>query len=712
MITELIKFVPWLIFILGFFVYYFFLKNNINFSTHRAIFIAGLFWVFLIQAEGIFLGPYSRMEWGDGGRLFVGYFPWLASEGGDNFLLSFMGGIDRYGVGRIGGEFFSLRLILLEHLPFWLVIVLFRLVVPLVALFGVYFFSTRLLRCQPQLAFSLGALYAVGYDFTATLTFLYGISLAGIPLLLYLLFSGQNNLRSWACLFFFGIAYIGTSDPIYWMPALWITIVLFHTWILPKSKSFAYGGLILFTVFWLINYAETIYAFLLLLPYSARGSTLVSSSSLWSQIDWLMGPIFRYNHPGPLFLIPLIITLSIGIIYKSRISIYAAFTSIILAFSSAVLIHISWDQIGLDFLNTYRWYWEYIALCVVILAVASCSEVFRRVSKGDRLYHFVTATIISLAVAMTGVLKIETLLQTLTRGNLEYLTKIPNLLMPTWQKDFDARVVSLPGLIDVNSIVNYGFETYDGASTLVLSNLYNFWTQVTLDGPKISREELGFGLNSSFISCFKPLDIDLIADINMLRLAGVGYLFSYCPLLSAHLEQIDGPTADRQRSSLKNLLHSPDPVRVYEIKNSLPRAWWANRVVYQPEIDNGVVFTEKFKSYVLSGAAIVNSLDLISHELNSIKVPVEMRRKKNSIMVLTYGQGGVLLLNQSWLPWWSAETNTGKVLKPYKANLIHMALLIPDGTDSIVLRYQRPLFFNSLKNFFCQLISRSENCLF
>jgi len=135
-------------------------------------------------------------------------------------------------------------------------------------------------------------------------------------------------------------------------------------------------------------------------------------------------------------------------------------------------------------------------------------------------------------------------------------------------------------------------------------------------------------------------------------------------------------------------------------------------VVYQPEFDDGVVFTEKFKSDVLSGAAIVNSLDLISHELHSIKVPVEMRRTKNSIMVLTYGQGGVLLLNQSWLPWWSAETNTGKVLKPYKANLIHMALLIPDGTDSIVLRYQRPLFFNSLKNFFCQLISRSENCLF
>jgi hypothetical protein len=461
-----------------------------------------------------------------------------------------------------------------------------------------------------------------------------------------------------------------------------------------------------------MNYAETIYAFLLLLPYSARGSTLVSNSSLWSQIDWLMGPIFRYNHPGPLFLIPLIITLSIGIIYKSRITIYAAFTSIILAFSSSVLIHISWDQIGLDFLNTYRWYWEYIALSVVILAVASCSEVFRRASKGDRLYHFVTATIISLAVAMTGVFKIETLLQTLTRGNLEYLTKIPNLLMPTWQKDFDARVVSLPGLIDVNSIVNYGFETYDGASTLVLSNLYNFWNQVTLDGPKISREELGFGLNSSFIQCFKPLNIDLIADINMLRLAGVGYLFSYCPLFSAHLEQIDGPTADRQRPSLKNFLHTPDPVRVYEIKNSLPRAWWANRVVYQPEIDSGVVFTEKFKSYALSGAAIVNSLDLIGHELHSIKVPVEMRRTKNSIMVLTYGQGGVLLLNQSWLPWWSAETNTGKVLKPYKANLIHMAFLIPDGTDSIVLRYQRPLFFNSLENFFCQLISRSDNCLF
>lgn len=700
MITWLVQIGPWVLFIFSLFGSLHFLSQTTKVPNRGALIIMGVVWVCLVQAEGLFFGPFSRLEWGDGDRLFTGYFPWLAEQGDSIFLMNLMGGVDRYGLGRIGGELFSIRLILLQYLPLWAVIALSRLIVPLVALIGIYLFSRRLLRCPIPLAFALGALYAVGFDFTATLTFLYGISLAGIPLLLYFLFSGKNDVRSWGLLILFGIGYIGTADPIYWLPAIWVTVVVVSCWTRPRSKSFICYGLVIFTVFWLINYSELIYAFWLMLPWSARGTTPLYASSLWSHMDWLMSLPLGYNHPGPLFTIPLLFALTVGIWGKSRTPLWAALTSLLLGFSVLLLARVPWDQLGLSFLTTYRWYWEYAALSIALLAAAAAGGALRGTSSFKLTSDIATAITVALAVAMTGVLKIETLLQTMTRGNLASLTDIPNLRTPQWRQDTQARVVSLPGLIDTNSMVNYGFPTYDGGATLVSGAVNTYWNQVMLEDPKNSREALGFGFHEAFNQCCDPLEIDQLVDVNLLRLAGVRYLLSYRPIISVHLMQVDGPADVKQPRKLRDIFGSPAPVFVYEVDKPLPRVWWASQI---RALDQGASIDETFrllKTYALAGAAVVSPNDALNLEAAQAKGPVEIKMVQGGIDLLTNGQGGTLLINQEWLPWWTATTNFGEILKPYKANTIHMALSIPSGTQSVNVRYQRPLFRDLILDFF------------
>jgi hypothetical protein len=229
-------------------------------------------WVALVQGDSLLLGPLARPEWGDGEQLFTGYFPYLARAQG-TFLHDLAGGVDAQAVGRIGGEFLSTRRALAGALPLWVSIVGLRVLVAVVAMAGVWLFATRVLDCPRPAAMALAALHAVGWDFTATLTFLYGLSLAAIPLLLYLLFTGTGRLRDWTAWLVAVLAYVSLADPIYWLPAVWLAAAATATWCRPASLRFAALGLAALTIAWLANYAEALHAFLTLLPHSGVAYT-------------------------------------------------------------------------------------------------------------------------------------------------------------------------------------------------------------------------------------------------------------------------------------------------------------------------------------------------------------------------------------------------------------------------------------------------------
>ena len=57
--------------------------------------------------------------------------------------------------------------------------------------------------------------------------------------------------------------------------------------------------------------------------------------------------------------------------------------------------------------------------------------------------------------------------------------------------------------------------------------------------------------------------------------------------------------------------------------------------------------------------------------------------------------GGILIVNTSWLPFWRAEAD-GDELRIVPANMIQMAVFLPPGTQNVNFRYHRPTVAEAL----------------
>jgi hypothetical protein len=243
-------------------------------------------------------------------------------------------------------------------------------------------------------------------------------------------------------------------------------------------------------------------------------------------------------------------------------------------------------------------------------------------------------------------------------------------------------------------MVNYGLSTFDGAATLMDRNIHRFWSAGVMRGANLpSREMLGFGLNSDFIQCCQPLDIDRLADLKLLRLAGVGYLLSYRKLQSAELAQVSGPAEQESTHALRFLFAPPLPVFVYKLAAPLPVAWQATAVTVLPEAADDTALFGALETQALQGQAIVRSGEPQARSESSGVAPLSAKRSGSTIEIATAGVGGPVLVNQTWLPWWSAVTDTGENVSIRSANLIHMLLDVPQGARSVVMSYRRPLFW-------------------
>ncbi len=691
MISLLLTVGPWAIFLLAWGAAAWAMRGR-AFSA-GVLFRLGVLWILLVQGESL-LGPLARLEWGDGERLFQGYFPYLAEHANQRFLPDIMGGVDRYALGRIGGEYFSVRLLLLHVMPLWALTVLLRFAVSGVALAGMYLFCRRQIGATAEVAFALGMLFAVGFDFTATVTFLYGFSLAGMPLLLYALFA-----RRWALFAAFGALYIGTADPIYWLPLLWVSALSLRLWTRPASDLRAFLALLALSVVWVANYAEMLLAFADMLPWSARGGAPSQTllEAVKPHLDWMLGPTIGYNHGGPLFVLPVAAALIAGAVYRDRTSLFAASAALVVGLAPPFLATVPWTRLGLPFFASYRWYWEYGAFALALFAGARACAILQ--TGRWHIPRIVVGGAIGLAVAMLFVFKVQILLLTVTRGNLSTLVSIPNAVEQDWRENPAARVVGIPSRIDPNGLASAGLSTLDGGATLIHHDLQAFWSHgIVLQGPKPTREIAGFGQHAAFQDCCIPLDMSPIADLDLLRLANVGYIVSYRALRSDLLTQVSGPATQTKPSILDQILRPATPAFVYRLTNPFPLAYAATGVISVPDDIPLPALTEVLKREALVGKAVMAAsvLPSLPAAEASTDASVRARWTGDGVAVELSGwQGGLLLVNIPYLPWWSARTgNTNIAIQP--ANLIQMALDVPAGTNTMHLDYRRPLLRDRL----------------
>lgn len=148
-----------------------------------------------MQGDSIFLGEYSRMEYGDSAASFMGEIDYRTEYTNSTYLHKLMGGADRESYHKFGGEYFSLRLLLNTLMPLWLSISAVRLIIVIVAFVGVWLWARRRYCLPASTAFSAAALFSVCFQFNSASAYVWGIGLPVVPLLAYVLFTQRIDLK-------------------------------------------------------------------------------------------------------------------------------------------------------------------------------------------------------------------------------------------------------------------------------------------------------------------------------------------------------------------------------------------------------------------------------------------------------------------------------------------------------------------------------------
>ncbi len=704
MIGPLLVYGPWVVFVVAL-AALLATKGRWFPKTEWGLIAAGAVWIFLIQGDSILLGPRARLEWGDGETLFIGYFPYLASVGDSLFLADLIGGTDRFALGRIGGAIVSLRLLLLEVLPLWLVIVLLRVVTSATALASVYLFARRRFDCPPIFAFALGALVAAGFDVNATMTFLYAISIAALPLILYFLVTLDGRAGPWLGFLVFTIIYVSLADPFYWLPLTWLAAFLLITWHRPKSYVGFGAGLVVLSAFWAANYSEAIFAVFQFAPHSGRPSDLLAGpfgERLLHHARWLLSLKLQYNQGGWPYIFPVAFALFAAWRTRSRTTLFAALTALLVGFAAPFLIAIPWSKLGLDFLDSYRWYLEYGAFPLAMLAAAQAGAALyarKPPSPGEKPLRIVAvpaAICIAIGLAMLTSFKINMVAHMATLGNLTLLEDIPNLRKHEWYSG-ESRVVGLPTRYPPNLSPSYGLASFDGGATFVPNTLVTYWRKLVMRrGLTVTPWAPGFPTLAEYNGCCEPYPIEQDVSLDMLRVANVGYIISYRALTSPRLHQVSGPKPPVHERMRARILGPAKPVRVYAIADPMPRAYGARTLEVLPDDANSDAFFATISERAPGRAAVLHQTvaDALTNQPWSSGEEPRLRAVEDGFYIdLPADAEGLVLANLPPLPWWHATTEDGSVLATGPANLNQLAIAVPSGHRTIRLRYERPTLF-------------------
>src|SRR5262249_46244335 len=139
----------------------------------------------------------------------------------------------------------------------------------------------------------------------------------------------------------------------------------------PQSWPTFIVGIGLVSIIWLANYAEPMVAVLQVVPTTARGNLAGGARVL---VDWLQVRLGRSFHhvidlnQGLLpFLAPAGLGMAMALGARHSCAIIVAAVPFVLVLLSDLPKTVPWQKIGLGFLSTYRWYFEYGADSIAIL---------------------------------------------------------------------------------------------------------------------------------------------------------------------------------------------------------------------------------------------------------------------------------------------------------------------------------------------------------
>jgi hypothetical protein len=351
-------------------------------------------------------------------------------------------------------------------------------------------------------------------------------------------------------------------------------------------------------------------------------------------------------------------------------------------------------------LGAYDFVYFNFALPALIILVAAWASQSR-----NRFSRLPGILALSFAFGLFGWYKTFNAAQWLGMGGQTAINAFPAAESAPWRPDHPFRVVSIPYRIVANGAAAAGYDAFDGVINNHSRNRARFW-HAAMPG---AHPGIGAGTTSVTYGdamdmlCCRTYSVESLLDLDALRSANVEYVFSALPLHGRAISMVAGPKdgvvpprRDQPMSEkikgFLDLLIDPPPLYVYRLDGSVPRAYMARAIEkLSAAAQNDADYFKNSVQAALDGRALVASADFPGAIPAGDAGRVVKTVKTIDGYEIEYlaPNGGVLMLNADWSPFWTARSN-GKRLAVAPANAVQTAVALPPGAGVVVLTYARP----------------------
>jgi len=664
------------------------------------------FWIILFSFEYFIFGSSSFIFGNDEGDLTFPYLNYMANgfEGG-SFSHAIGSGFDAVSSYLTGGQFVSIELILLRVFPTWIAILVHILLMVSTGLVGTYLICRRLAGADRFTSATIATFFTVSSEFLVIHTYDNGSGMALIPLGIYLCVGriGRNNY--YPSVFLFAILFAVTANPIETIQPLFAGMLATTIFFRRRMRFFIISSVIILVIT-IINWADVFIGQILIGPLTARAQRPIAPPTFsWvsSQFSWLIRGDFT-------LLIPLYASLIIMAISRDKCFYRVVILLVVptvLAISQSL---VPWEFFGISLFNNAPNYYAKANTPLMIVVLATALTISRQTMNVGRwrVSHPMSVLMLSLVVGLLGWYKVQNFSWLLYKGGQSHFHTITNLKNKDWMVNQPVRIINLR-LFGYGPETNvlfgfYGLHSFDAWVQLVPKRHSDFWYL------GVFKPSYATGIRAGFDWNLWDWDrggyrIEKQLNLDMLRIANVGYVISPLPLFSENVRLVSGPeetpitfipdfeTKKKFYKDRWKQIYKKEKVYVYELKSSLPRVFAANFVKEVVASMPPAEFLTHVREAGVQGGIVVRQ----SHA-REVKFPAggmtveEFSLIRDGIDVkVTAPVGGILVANYVAGPFWRA-TIDGKVAEIFSANQVQFGVVVPAGSSKVEFRYVRPHF--------------------
>ncbi|CCQ75486.1 hypothetical protein [Magnetospira sp. QH-2] len=666
-------------------------------DSRAAVVKFGGFWVALYAVEYFILGPYSFIELSHEGNLNIALSHFIAqAPDGLRLTHEFGGGQDLYAI-LPGMQAINPEAWLFQILPSWLVILAHKASFAALGFVGAYLLARKGAEGDRAVSAAVAAIFILSHEYLINFSTNWGTGFAVMPLAVYTLTvrTRQPHFLKWVLV---TTILVAAAEPIHLFPPLAVATIGAMI-LMPRVNLWrTLGAFVLFGLAAGLVWLEFIVATYDLLQVSTRGASDVDKTEiLISGLHYLVTGAswvaFWLSVVGALVLLW----------RQSRQGILSLLSLVWLVGALGFVVLFPWDRVGLSFIGQLSHYYMLLAahvlfIPILVMAARSLSASGLKV----RLRPF--ALLLTVAAVLMVWNKTVNAMLLVWFGGQSQFTGYEGLKNPGWRPDEPFRVLPLFESPPGNVVAGfYGYESFDGQFSLNHADWEIYWSEIMGADPDyflISRTGIDWDLWDG-----KTYDVDRFIDLDLLAKANVRYLFSALPLHSDVLRPVVEPGLDQSprlpRSSFASpvefglyrlsRIFDPGELYVYEVPGVLPRIFAAETWSFTSDpVPSRANFDQHSAALERKQAVLAEDHRAAFEGLGVLGV-VDTRQVDNGYDVTVHApQGGVLMINNMYVPFWRAEAG-GQALTMVPANTLHMALAVPPGAEAVTIRYDRPL---------------------